>query len=340
MSADEEACYSARYFDIPANMSANEHYARVGEKQGRNIRCTYFMTHTEAHRYLGRYPSLGNEFGREGKDAYLEAKEHWYTNGSKSTPKLQNSVNYEEEEPYKCGDYGDECQCRGRVHFGLKYREDSNTTDISTLHEMLEFKQGVKYEGRGKVTTARCKKQNFKNKHGKLSAFLKGKEEDQLQCFCEPDPVPEPFHCSHEGETCQCPGGNVFFGERYNVGASTIMSFRTMLEHEWTVAKAPTGGNVNCTPSSFVGGNPEPGYDMDCYCDQHNVVSQAEVNDQIYYWEGVIEEELAMEAEAKAEAEAEAARAAAAEENARLKAELAAAEERIKQAQANFLAQQ
>lgn len=166
----------------------------------------------------------------------------------------------------------------------------------------------------------------FKNKHGKLNPFLAAVENDDLQCYCEPDPTPEPFHCSAEGEMCHCPAGNVFFGERYNVGEKTIMNFRTMLTHEWTVAKAPANGNVNCTPSSFVGGNPEPGYDMDCYCDQHGVVSISYVEEQIYYWQSVIDEEAAMEAEARAEAEAEAARQAAADENARLKAELARAQ--------------
>ena len=32
MDSEEEACYLARYTDVPANMSANEHYARKGEK--------------------------------------------------------------------------------------------------------------------------------------------------------------------------------------------------------------------------------------------------------------------------------------------------------------------
>jgi hypothetical protein len=132
----------------------------------------------------------------------------------------------------------------------------------------------------------------------------------------------------------------VFFGERYDPGTTKMMTFQTMLTHEWTVAKAPNHGNVNCTPSSFVGGNPEPGYEMDCYCDQKNVVSDAEVEDQIWYWEGVIEEELAMEEEARAEAEAEAARLAAAEENANLKASLAEAKERIAAAQAAYAAAQ
>lgn len=43
MTPEEEACYISRYTDV-TNMTANEHYARVGEKQGRNIRCQYFMT--------------------------------------------------------------------------------------------------------------------------------------------------------------------------------------------------------------------------------------------------------------------------------------------------------
>lgn len=70
MDAKEEACYSARYSDIPANMTANEHYARYGEREGRNIRCAHFMTNFMAKRYLGRYSALGNEFGREGKEAF------------------------------------------------------------------------------------------------------------------------------------------------------------------------------------------------------------------------------------------------------------------------------
>lgn len=43
MTPEEEACYSSRYSDI-GNMTANEHYARVGQKQGRNINCQDFMT--------------------------------------------------------------------------------------------------------------------------------------------------------------------------------------------------------------------------------------------------------------------------------------------------------
>jgi len=43
MTPEEEACYANRYTDV-GNMTSNEHYARVGEKQGRNVNCLPFMT--------------------------------------------------------------------------------------------------------------------------------------------------------------------------------------------------------------------------------------------------------------------------------------------------------
>ena len=73
MTPEEETCYMARYTDLPANMSANEHYARVGEKEGRNIRCQYYLTWIMAKRYLGRYSWLGQEFGLSGKEAMQDA---------------------------------------------------------------------------------------------------------------------------------------------------------------------------------------------------------------------------------------------------------------------------
>ena len=96
MTSAEEACYSSRYTDV-GSMKANEHYARVGEKQGRNVNCMPFMTGISAKRYLRRHWFLGNEFGRDGKDSFKLARNHWYTNGSKSTPPLSTRISYEYE---------------------------------------------------------------------------------------------------------------------------------------------------------------------------------------------------------------------------------------------------
>ena len=82
--------------------------------------------------------------------------------------------------------------------------------------------------------------------------------------------------------------------------------FQTMLDGPWTVAEAD--GGLQCVPENFVYGDPSPGVAKSCYCDSDWVVSEEVVEDQIYYWEGVLEEEHAAAEEARAEAEAEAAR--------------------------------
>ena len=66
------------------------------------------------------------------------AQDHWYNNGSSHVPPYENKVNYPTEEPYKCADNDDECICRGRVHFGFKYRPD-NGNEITTLGDLTDW---------------------------------------------------------------------------------------------------------------------------------------------------------------------------------------------------------
>lgn len=80
-----------------------------------------------------------------------------------------------------------------------------------------------------------------------------------------------------------------------------------MREDEFTV-EMPFDDTIECVASSFIGGDPLPGIDKDCYCDNKGVVPEEEVEDQIYYWEDILAEQAAAEEEARAEAEAEAAR--------------------------------
>jgi hypothetical protein len=145
MTPVEEACYLNRYTDV-TNMTANEHYARVGEKGGRNIRCQNFMTGISAQRYLRRYAELGNLYGRnKGGNSFKNAREHWYNNCSLQTPPLSVRVSYEQEKPYKCSDYGGECSCPGHIHFGHKFRQD-NGEEITTLPVFLDFNKKTKFE--------------------------------------------------------------------------------------------------------------------------------------------------------------------------------------------------
>lgn len=78
------------------------------------------------------------------------------------------------------------------------------------------------------------------------------------------------------------------------------------MESPWTVAEAD--GHLMCNPENFVFGDPSPGVEKSCYCDSESIVSEEVVDDQIWYYEGLLEEQRAAEEEARAEAEAEAAR--------------------------------
>lgn len=284
-------------------MDPNEHYARKGHKQGRNIHCTGVQTWFMAKRYAYRYPELGRMYGYSGKDSMHDLENHYYTNGSKQNPKLNSGIAYDSEEPYKCSDYGDECKCKGRIHFGLKFRHDNNE-EIETLTDLLDWKRIPKKDG--SETKALCTHSNFLGNKGKK--IWKSKKHSDLQCFCEPLVRKDARHCAGEGELCECPKGNIFFGAKYQEDSTTrIANFEQMRELDHLArkgAKAP----VLCAASSFVGKDPMPSADKDCYCDDEGIVPEEDVTDHIDYHQGIIDEELAAEAEARAEAEAEAAR--------------------------------
>lgn len=70
---------------------------------------------------------------------------------------------YESEKPYKCADYGGECKCPGRVHFGLKKRLD-NGEDIKTLEGLMDWMKGEELNKQGGLTKVDCKRNNFKKK--------------------------------------------------------------------------------------------------------------------------------------------------------------------------------
>lgn len=54
-------------------------------------------------------------------------------------------ISYEPENPYKCSDYGGECDCPGRIHFGHKNRLD-NGDEITSLNVLKDFNTRTKWE--------------------------------------------------------------------------------------------------------------------------------------------------------------------------------------------------
>lgn len=90
------------------------------------------MTYMMASRYLDRYWELGDQYGRSGKASMQLAKKHWHSNGTFQKPKLNKGPNYPEETPYKCSDEGEQCQCKGKVHMGMRIRPD-NGEEVETF---------------------------------------------------------------------------------------------------------------------------------------------------------------------------------------------------------------
>lgn len=158
--------------------------------------------------------------------------------------------------------------------------------------------------------------------HGKRSSLDEFKELPK-QCFCEPMPKYEPYHCSEDGGQCSCKKGRVFYGAKYKPGNGTKMaSFEDVTNSQFAVVDANNTDYVACDPSSFEGVDPVPGVDKECYCDDQKKVDEDLVKNTIEYWRGLAAEKAAREAQAKADAEAEAAEAAEDAEHARLEVEL------------------
>lgn len=143
------------------------------------------------------------------------------------------------------------------------------------------------------------------------------------QCFCEPKPKYEPYHCSADGGQCSCKNGNVFYGAKFKASnTSKIANFEEMSSQPMTVVAANRTDYVFCDPSSFEGVDPLPGQDKECYCDDRSKIEEDLIKNTIELWRGKAAEKAAREAQAKADAEAEAAEAAEDAEHARVEAEL------------------
>lgn len=220
MTPAEQICYSERYSDL-GDMSPIDHYLAVGKRQGRFYRCGDFMTWFMANRYRDRYYWIGDEYGRTWKS--LEPiRNQWYTNGSLQTnPKLSMRSNYPaEEDPYLCSYEGESCLCEGRIHYGLAMRPD-NGSEVDSFQSLLEFGRMTRkasYDD-GDIM---CNEASM-NKNKKHFNFKQFKSLPK-QCYCEPLPKYEPYHCSADGGNCSCTGGTVTYGAKFKNETSKKMA--------------------------------------------------------------------------------------------------------------------
>ena len=101
--------------------------------------------------------------GHKGDSAFADARDHWYNNGSKASPPLSIKNSYPTDAPYKCSDYGKECHCPGRIHFGHKKRLDTGD-EITELKDLMNFNVFTKWE-EGFELHISCDRHSFKKGH-------------------------------------------------------------------------------------------------------------------------------------------------------------------------------
>ncbi len=81
---DEKArCYRARYYDVAPEISANEHYKRIGQHQGRFYDCGRKLTDIEARLYLEVNPKVKTGKNRFAESGLRAAREDYAKSGRK-----------------------------------------------------------------------------------------------------------------------------------------------------------------------------------------------------------------------------------------------------------------
>ena len=247
MSDADVECYKKRYSDVEGD--AREHYANIGEKQGRNPNCGIELTLYQAQKYIDRNPDLQNMYGVGGKFAQQKAIEN-YTDWGYFHDK---NIAYEDwDQPWYCGEidpanpnYSVTCGCEGRLWFG-PVKDQITGERLQGLTEMRKWKtQSKEVSDWTDCSVA-----------GLGGDPWPGKKK---QCWCETKPQKVPSRCAYDGGNCMC-NGAVFYGALDLEGWGTSpVDFWGMSNNQWTAQNANNTGNVTCSPSTFEDTDPLPG---------------------------------------------------------------------------------
>jgi len=101
MTAEDAVCYAKRYSDL-GGKPAQQHYAEIGEKEGRNPYCAPQLTQLQALRYAWRYADVNNQTNyRNERLVGKTAKEHYRTIGFKEKRDMTPVKGFESD---KCAD--------------------------------------------------------------------------------------------------------------------------------------------------------------------------------------------------------------------------------------------
>ena len=307
MNDDDVKCYEGRYSDLNGK-DGRTHFTTVGQEQGRLPTCAKNLSDFEAQKYLDRNPDLQHSFGRTGKFAKKDARDHFTDYGKKEG---RNAKSETWDEPWYCGDTPQtSCGCTGTLYIGA-----ANANDTGDRLENFNDFRTWKYFSKKTTDWNDCNLATFGVKEDPYPDMKK-------QCWCEPEPQEVPTRCAEDGGDCLC-NGLIYFTQKYESGTTKLADFYTGVQNYWSVQDANKTKNQTCGPELFEDTDVLPGEDKQCFCDE-NKKNLAEEGVQYVkqYWRGIAQERAAKEAQATAQAEAAAAAARAIKE-----AEKQAAEE-------------
>ncbi len=285
---DEAKCYRGKFFDVPGNVKAADHYKDVGEAQGRYWGCGKKLSTIEAQTYIDLNPRVQVAAGLKGESAIKAARKDFSRHGRLDKENL--FLRDPSAAPFFCANEHAVCQCQGTIHYGFQKRPDTGDaiTDFDTLNDFAT----LSLDADGDMLA--CDSKTFGN--DPAVGHVK-------QCFCEPKPEKKTARvCAEEGGDCSCPRGNVVVYGRHeslkNPGGHA--HFGEALLQGWTGLQVAKADHVKCDSTAFEGVDPLPGVKKSCFCDEGHHTDINLLHSQQKYWTAQLKKKASVRMKAKA----------------------------------------
>lgn len=101
--------------------------------------------------------------------------------------------------------------------------DGSEIESFQSLQEFAKLTTKPAFDSKEAIV---CRTDDFINKNGRKKTHTWDEfKELPKQCWCEPQPKYEPYHCSADGGQCSCKKGVVFYGAKYKAGTTKLANF-------------------------------------------------------------------------------------------------------------------
>mmetsp|Transcript_20903 Transcript_20903/g.32357 ORF Transcript_20903/g.32357 Transcript_20903/m.32357 type:complete len:472 (+) Transcript_20903:43-1458(+) len=285
---DEAKCYRGKFFDVPGNVNAADHFKTVGEAQGRHWGCGKKLSTIEAQTYIDLNPRVQIACGIKGESAIKAARKDFSRVGRLDKENL--FLRDANAAPFYCSKEHEVCQCQGTIHYGFQKRPDTGDaiSDFDTLNDFATL--SVDADG----DMLACDSKTFGNDPA---------EGHTKQCFCEPKPEKKVARvCAEEGGDCSCAKGSIVVYGRHdslkNPGGHAHFSEVTL--NGWTGLQVAGSDHLKCDSAAFDGIDPLPGVKKSCFCDEGHFTDLSLLHSQQKYWKAQMKKKASVRMKATA----------------------------------------